>query len=194
MTSQSTSRVISSGSKDKPSLAIALAAVVVVFLAYSSPLSAEWFGDSQAHMGTEVSVYLWHDDAEKGQKAVEAVFAEVARLDQLMSTYKEDSEISAINRNAAKQPVVTGDELFALIRRSLDISVLTLGAFDITYDSVGQHYDFREGRRPSEETIASELGHINYRYVETDRGRKTIFFAQQGVRGRRRRRDLRLHG
>jgi thiamine biosynthesis lipoprotein len=182
MTSQSTSRVISSGSKDKPSLAIALAAVVVVFLAYSSPLSAEWFGDSQAHMGTEVSVYLWHDDAEKGQKAVEAVFAEVARLDQLMSTYKEDSEISAINRNAAKQPVVTGDELFALIRRSLDISVLTLGAFDITYDSVGQHYDFREGRRPSEETIASELGHINYRYVETDRGRKTIFFAQQGVR------------
>ena len=99
-------------------------------------------------MGTEVSVYLWHDDPKAGQQAVDAIFSEIARLDQLMSTYIEDSPISEINRNAAEGPVDTGDELLRLIVRSLDISVLTRGAFDITYDSVGQHYDFREGKRP----------------------------------------------
>ena len=85
-------------------------------------------------MGTEVTVYLWHDNNETGQDAVDAVFKEVARIDNLMSTYVEDSEMSAINRDAAKHPVEVGDELFTLILRSLDISVLTRGAFDITYD------------------------------------------------------------
>jgi thiamine biosynthesis lipoprotein len=133
-------------------------------------------------MGTEVSVYLWHDDPEVGRKAANAIFAEVARLDQLMSTYIDDSRMSEINRNAANEPVVAGDELFRLILRSLDISVLTHGAFDITYDSVGQHYDFRERRHPDEQTIAEEIKRIDYRLVETNQADGTIRFHQQGVR------------
>ncbi len=182
MTSQSTSPVSSSGSKDKPWPVITLAAVVVAISINSRPSYADWYADSQPHMGTEISVYLWHDDPQAGQNAVAAVFEEVARLDQLMSTYIGESEISAINRGAAEQPVDAGDELFGLILRSLDISVLTLGAFDITYDSVGQHYDFRAGRRPSDETVAEELQSIDYRLVKTDRGNNTVYFEQEGVR------------
>jgi len=133
-------------------------------------------------MGTEVSVYVWHDDLETAQEAVAAVFVEVARIDNLMSTYIEDSEISRINREAASGPVAVGDELFTLILRALDISLLTRGAFDITYDSVGQHYDFREGRRPDEDTILEELPRLNYRLVEINRDDSTIRFMQEGVR------------
>jgi thiamine biosynthesis lipoprotein len=133
-------------------------------------------------MGTEISVYLWHDDEVTGQDAVDAAFREIARLDKLMSTYIEDSEMSEINRNAAAGPVEVGDELFTLILRSLDISLLTRGAFDITYDSVGQHYDFREGRRPDEDTISEELPRLNYRFVEPNRIDSTIRFAEEGVR------------
>ncbi len=133
-------------------------------------------------MGTEVSVYVWHDDLATAEEAVAAVFAEVTRIDNLMSTYVEDSEISRINRQAASGPVEVGDELFTLILRALDISLLTRGAFDITYDSVGQHYDFREGRRPDEDTIAEELPRLDYRLVETNRDHSTIRFKQQGVR------------
>ena len=133
-------------------------------------------------MGTEISVYLWHDDPAKGREAVSAVFAEVARLDRLMSTYKADSRISEINRTAAAGPVVAGDELFRLVQRSLDISVLTRGAFDITYDSVGQHYDFREGKRPDESTIEEGLPLIDYRLVTVDSSHRTIRFEQEGVR------------
>lgn len=149
---------------------------------FSRPSHAEWIGAAEAHMGTEVSVYLWHDDPEQGKAAVAAVFAEVARLDQLMSTYIEDSRISEVNRLAADHPVVAGDELFKLIERSLDISVLTAGAFDITYDSVGQHYDFRERLRPNESTLAEELPLINYQYVHLDQNDGTVSFEREGVR------------
>ena len=133
-------------------------------------------------MGTEVSVYLWHDDAGTGAEAVDAVFAEMARIDAMMSTYKDDSRISEVNREAATRPVEPGEELFQLILRSLDISVLTHGAFDITYDSVGQHYDFRERRRPDAATLAEELERIDYRFVEANRETRSIRFGRPGVR------------
>jgi len=139
-------------------------------------------GAAEAHMGTEISVYLWHDDPQQARQAVAAIFSEVARLDRLMSTYIEDSRMSEINRLAATRPVVAGDELFNLIQRSLDISVLTDGAFDITYDSVGQHYDFREHLRPDKSTIAEELPLIDYHFVILDRAEGTVRFEHDGVR------------
>jgi thiamine biosynthesis lipoprotein len=105
---------------------------MVTVSVFSSPASAKWFSDARPLMGTEVSVYLWHDDDVMGAAAVEAVFAEVERINLLMSTYIEESRISLINREAALRPVDAGDELFELILRSLDISILTRGAFDVT--------------------------------------------------------------
>ena len=143
---------------------------------------AEWVGDTRPMMGTEVSVYLWSDDPEAGRRALEEVFDETARIDRLMSTYKDESEISKINREAASQPVVVSAELFGLIQRSLDISVLTRGAFDITFDSVGQHYDFRERERPDAETVESERAFIDYQLVTLERASGTVRFEQDGVR------------
>jgi thiamine biosynthesis lipoprotein len=133
-------------------------------------------------MGTEVSVRLWHEDAEVGQQLVAAVFAEAHRIDLLMSTYIEDSRISDINRRAAIEPVLAGDELYQLIQRALEMSVLTNGAFDITYESVGQHFDFHKHLRPDAETIAAERALIDYRLVRLDPAAGTIAFAVPGVR------------
>jgi thiamine biosynthesis lipoprotein len=164
------------------SLAPPLLAAIAAISLISTPSRAEWIGGAEAHMGTEVSVYLWHDDPATGREAVAAIFAEMARLDEHMSTYKAGSRMSEINRLAATRPVVAGEELFRLIERALEISVLTDGAFDITYDSVGQHYDFRAGRHPDQETIAGELPLIDYRFVELNRDKGTVGFARKGVR------------
>ena len=133
-------------------------------------------------MGTEISVHVWQENAEDGLAVIEDAFAEVERIEGLMSTYIEDSEISEINRGAAEAPVAAGDELIQLILRSLDISMLTRGAFDITYDSVGQYYDFRERQRPDAETIEEELKRIDFRLVEVDRLAGTVRFLAPGVR------------
>ena len=189
--------MIKRGSKDKPSLVLSLGflryaaprmtqkiliLVMAAISAISSTAHAEWIGESRPMMGTEISVYLWHDDAAAGQAAVEAVFAEAVRIDNMMSTYKEDSILSAINRDAANGPVAAGDELYRLILRSLDVSVLTRGAFDVTYDSVGQHYDFREKRRPNAEVIEDELQSIDYRLIKIHPDTQSIEFAREGVR------------
>lgn len=133
-------------------------------------------------MGTEVRVLAWHDDAGEGEKVIAAVFDEVARIEALMSTYREDSRISLINREAHERSVPAGNELYSLIVRALDVSVLTHGAFDITYDSVGRHYDFRSGKHPDPDTIEQELPRIDYRLVEPRASDATIRFALPGVR------------
>jgi FAD:protein FMN transferase len=182
MTSQSTSPVIQRGSKDKPWPSSTLVGALLSLIMFAASANAEWIGDTRPMMGTEISVYLWHDDPVEGRKALEEVFGEVERINQLMSTYIEDSRISLINREAANGPVDAGPELTQLILRSLDISILTLGAFDITYDSVGQYYDFHERKRPDEATIKKELGSINYRLVHADAATNTVSFEKQGVR------------
>ena len=166
--------------KHKPWVSLTLAAAAVVLQA--PPLHAEWLTDARPMMGTEVSVYFWHDDPEAGRIALDAVFEEAERINQMMSTYIEDSPISQINRRAAREPVVAEQELFELIQRSLDVSVLTRGAFDITYDSVGQHYDFRRRMRPDAETVAAGKTLIDYRHVSLDPGEGTISFGKEGVR------------
>jgi FAD:protein FMN transferase len=182
MTSQSTSRVISARRKNNLRAALTLASLLALWTFHPRTADAEWLGDSRPLMGTEISVQLWHDEPAAGNKAVEAVFDEMERINQLMSTYIDDSQISLINREAADHAVAAGEELYDLIVRSLDISILTRGAFDITYDSVGQHYDFRQKQRPDSKTLEQELTHINYRLIETYPSTRSIHFLQQGVR------------
>ena len=90
---------------------------MAAIFAFSIPANAEWTEDTLPLMGTEVSVRLWHDDTELGKNVIAEVFAEAQRIDALMSTYREDSRISEINRKAAEEPVVAGDELFGLIQQ-----------------------------------------------------------------------------
>jgi len=182
MRSQSISLLKNCFGKDKPWVTVTLATVVVVISVFLRPSHAEWLGDTRTMMGTEVSVQVWHENVEEGMSVVEDIFTEVARIEGLMSTYIEGSEISKINRSAADGPVAAGDELLNLILRSLEISVLTHGAFDITYDSLGQHYDFRERRRPDAATIQEGLERIDYRLVEVDRLEGTVRFLEPGVR------------
>lgn len=159
-----------------------LTLVIGAIFLISMPVRADWFADARSMMGTEVSVRLWHEDAATGQQLVAAIFAEAHRIDLLMSTYKDDSRISDINRRAATEPVVAGDELYQLIQRALEMSVLTDGAFDITYESVGQHYDFHKRQRPDQATVEAERALIDYRRVSLDPAAGTVAFAQQGVR------------
>ncbi len=151
-------------------------------LLWSVVATAEWYTNEQAIMGTVVRTELWSDDPLTAAEAIRLVNEEMHRIDRSMSTYKPDSEISRINRDAAKNPVTISAELLDLIARGIEMSRLTQGAFDITYASVGQLYDFRAGVRPDEKQIAATLPAISYRFVELDLVERTVFFAKQGVR------------
>jgi thiamine biosynthesis lipoprotein len=146
------------------------------------PAHAAWVGDGIDLMGTRVSVELWAEDETRGRELVADVMREYHRVDDAMSTYKPESEISRVNAHAAEAPMVISDELFGLVDRSLELSVASGGAFDITYDSVGYLYDFRAHRRPTDRQIEERLGALDYRHVVLDPSRRTVFFKASGVR------------
>lgn len=133
-------------------------------------------------MGTRVSVELWDDDVEQGRRLVDAVLDDYRRIDRSMSTYRPDSEISRVNSEAAERPVVVDQELFTLIERSLKLSDMSHGAFDITYESVGYLYDFHAKKHPSEQQIEARLPSIDYHNVELDPERLSVHFHSPGVR------------
>jgi len=148
----------------------------------SGTAAAGWVGDATDLMGTRVSVELWQDDEARGRELVAEVMEDYRRIDREMSTYKPESEISFVNAHAAEMPVVVSAELFSMIDRSLQISVASHGAFDITYDSVGYLYDFRAHQHPTDEQIAEHLGAVDYRHVVLDRAASTVHFTMPGVR------------
>lgn len=133
-------------------------------------------------MGTRVTVDLWHPDQAVADRLVKSVMAEYRRVDEAMSTYKADSELSRINRSAAVEPVSTTSELFELIREALALSARTQGAFDVTYESVGYLYDFRNRQRPSSEEIDAKLAGVDYRSVVLVEDQRAVGFRQPDMR------------
>jgi FAD:protein FMN transferase len=146
------------------------------------PARAEWFSRDEAIMGTAVRVELWQEDPAAAQADMAAVMDEMHRIDELMSPYKPTSELSRINREAAKQALPISLEMYNLIARSLDFSRLSGGAFDITFSSVGYMYDYRRHIKPTDEQIAKALPGINYRHLLLDPANHTIHFTRPGMR------------
>ncbi len=147
-----------------------------------SSAHAEWVGEAIDLMGTRVSVDLWHADEATGRQLVGEVLAEYRRIDDAMSTYKETSELSSVNAAAATRPIMVSAELYALIGQALELSRLSDGAFDITYESVGYLYDFRARRHPTRDDIAARLASIDFHHVVLDDSTRSIRFARAGVR------------
>ena len=129
---------------------------------------ADWQHQQRDIMGTRISVELWHTDAGIAADCSTRVFAEMDRIDALMSSYLETSELSYINENAAIASVDISDELRHLIRRSIYFSEISSGAFDITYASIGYAYDYRKHQQPSDQLVTRKLQAIDYRHIELD--------------------------
>ena len=161
-----------------------ITALLFVMLALGwVPMShADWYKAERAIMGTSILAEVWSSDADQAQQGIAAVMQEMHRIDDLMSPYKEDSELSLVNREAADHPVKISRELFNLIERSLYFSRISHGAFDITFSSVGYMYDYREGIAPTDAEIKQALPGINYRHLILDRKASTIRFARKGTR------------
>ena len=162
--------------------AILAGALLCLALSFSLPASAAWLDREEAIMGTRVYVQLWSDDPDKGDAALDAVMAEMRRIDNLMSHYKPESQLSQINANGNTRWVPVDKELFDLIKLSTHYSEITEGAFDITYASVGYLYNYPAHIRPDENQIKAALPAVNWRNIEFDEAHHAIRFGHPGMR------------
>ena len=159
-----------------------LFAALLLGTALPSLARAEWLERTEAIMGTRVYVELWSQDKAKGNAAISAVMAEMHRIDDLMSHYKPESQLSQINARANREPVQVDKELFELIKLSTHYSEITEGAFDITYASVGYLYDYRRHIHPTEEQVRRALPAVNWRNMRLDEEHHTVRFEHPGMR------------
>ena len=133
-------------------------------------------------MGTAIRVELWSEQAERAEDALAAVMAQMHGVDHAMSPHKPESELSRINRDAARGAVAVGAELFSLLQRAQEFSRRTDGAFDITFASAGHLYDYRERIRPKAQDLERARSVIGYEGLLLDAATQSVRFARPGMR------------
>jgi len=134
-------------------------------------------------MGTTYFVVVYGRDQTFLSEVVGEVFELIDQLDQQMSNYKPESELSAINRDAAQHEVMVSPQLFGLIQYSLRASEESGGDFDITVGPLMKLWGFfrGQGRLPSTQEIAEVRKRIGYQHVHLDAERRTIRFDASGM-------------
>lgn len=162
----------------------ACAVPVVLLLASGEPLAGATVKDARARMGSRFEVTAVHPDPEAARLAVEAAYAEIDRLEAILSEWIESSETSAVNRNAGVAPVKVSPELFGLLKRSLKVSRLTGGAFDVTFLAVGRLWDFKAkpASKPDAQAIAEALAGVGADKVELDEAAGTVYLRHPATR------------
>ena len=110
-------------------------------------------------------------------------FNEIKRIDDLMSRYKEGSEVSLINKNAGIAPVKVGHELIEVLQEARSISELSDGAFDVTIGPLTNlwGFDLEKNVVPPKEKIEELKGLVNYRKLKVDEAASTVYLEEKGM-------------
>jgi len=136
-------------------------------------------------MGNHFELSVVAQDEHWAMERIDAGVSEIQRIERLLTTFNEDSETCRINSGAGIVPVAVSPETFHLIERSLRISQITQGAFDITYGSVDKslwNFDANMRRLPDKDTARKMVRLINYRNVLLDKEYMTVYLKEKGMR------------
>lgn len=148
------------------------------------PPSDEVTTRSQDHMSTYVTISIAAPESQPVLDAIDAAFAEIRRLQDVLSEWREDSEISKVNAQAGKGPVTVSQELFDVIQVAHDVSTASSGAFDITFASLHGLWDFRSFKPevPDPVALAERAKLIDYSKVGLNPQTRTVTLGAEGMR------------
>ena len=161
---------------------LSLGAVSYIVLAGKKRVKAD--SGYQLVMGTFARVVAVAKDAATGAKCVEAGLAEIRKVDELMSDYNEESEISRVNKEAAHKAVQVSESTYKVLQKSVEFSKLTDGAFDITVGPlVDMFHKTKEDRAaPTPDQIAQAKAKVGYEKLILDSENRTVRFSVDGMR------------
>lgn len=149
----------------------------------SGPAPPVMYQEARRLMWTKFEIVAYGPNRARLAEAAAAAFEEIDRLDRQMSNYSQTSELTYINRNAAKGEVVVEPELFDLLKLSLDYSRATGGAFDITVGPLMKAWGFfkGQGRLPELDELKSVRDRIGPQHVIVDDQKRSIRFDREGL-------------
>ena len=143
------------------------------------------FRRAERLMGNSFEITVVADDEYWAQSQIEKAIDEIRRIEKLFTTFSTDSQVNQVNAHAGITPVKVDQEVIELVKRSIKISGITDGAFDITYGSVDKslwNFDKQMQSLPAKETARQLVRLINYRNIIIDEEASTIMLKEEGMR------------
>lgn len=135
-------------------------------------------------MGSSFDLTVVVNNEDIGYINLQEAIAEVRRIEKLISSWDPESETSEINRNAGVKPVKVSLELYKLIERSIQISEITNGAFDITIAAMEEVWKFDGSMTtfPTPEQISSAVSKVGYKKIALNKAENTVFLKEKGMK------------
>jgi thiamine biosynthesis lipoprotein len=143
------------------------------------------FSQSLKLMGNNFTISVVDEEEAVAQTHIQTAIDEIRRIEQLFTTFKSDSQTNLINKNAGIQPVMVDKEVYDLIERSIAISKITQGAFDISYGSIDKslwNFDKTMTKLPSVEEAKKIVHLINYQNIVLNPVDHSVFLKENGMR------------
>lgn len=134
-------------------------------------------------MGTSMTIEVSGIDPSARADAIEEAFAAMAEVDRLMSHYRSDSDITRVNREAARHPVPVSPAVFSVLAAAEDVSRASRGAFDVTVGPLMKLWGFfqKQPHVPSDAELDAVRPLVNHAQVRLDAAAQTVRFARPGM-------------
>jgi thiamine biosynthesis lipoprotein len=135
-------------------------------------------------MGSRWDITLIGKDSLTTEKNIDTVIAEVNRIENLISDWRAETQISRVNANAGLHPVKVDLEVFELTKRAIDLSILTNGAFDISFAAMDRIWKFDGSMTamPTAGQIKKSVARVGYKNIILDSTNSTIFLKITGMK------------
>jgi thiamine biosynthesis lipoprotein len=136
-------------------------------------------------MGNIFEISVMSESTDFGYKCLYDAINEIKRIEKIFTTFDENSQTNKINQHAGIAPVKVEQEVIDLIERSIKISNLTQGAFDITYGSSDKNFwnfDLTMKSLPDKALAKAAVRLINYKNIVIDKKNQTVFLKEKGMR------------
>jgi thiamine biosynthesis lipoprotein len=135
-------------------------------------------------MGSSLEIEIFGVDQETCDRALKDALQEINRIDRMMTDWKAESPLMNINHNAGKKPVSVPDDLYLLIERSVQLSRLTEGAFDITFAGAGKLWNWRapSPEIPEPGVVQKALQNVGWDGIQLNKPEKSVFLKNPGMR------------
>ncbi|WP_205313896.1 FAD:protein FMN transferase [Pedobacter nanyangensis] len=135
-------------------------------------------------MGSRFDISIVAADPQTADQHIDEVIAEMSRIEELISDWKSSSQISEVNRNAGIKAVKVDREVFELTKRTLYFSIITKGAFDISYAAMDKIWKFDGSMKtmPGDVEIKKSVAKVGYQNIELDSAACTIFLKLEGMK------------
>ena len=163
-----------------PIIVVLVSFLALASIAHAEPRRYEYSADA---MGGVFSIALFSESRAIADASASAAFAELRRLDHMLSNYLPDSEWSELNRSASYRAVNVSAEFLDLLTVCLEFSRQSEGAFDITVGPLLKAWGFYDGaaKAMNQVEVQKARAHAGYAKVVLDSMNHTVRFAQPGM-------------